>query len=423
MSSSVSFQLLIEIIDASSVITWDFDVCKGDVVFNIYHSKRAPQPPRKEALASHGITSPGGNNVQLIDRSWQLGQDYSMVESPLTCKEGESVQGSHVTRWPGFYILQWRFHSMPACAATNLPRVDDVLATLQVSSHKCKVMYYTEVLGSEDFRCSDERVPLRCSDVQKVSSQMFSRVVPSQMFQERVFPLNVQYGFLSESSVHFRNGSSHMFKACLQGNLIAICLEQLSDPHPLLRQWVAICLGRIWHNFDSARWCGVRASAHEKLYVRCAAMFALGTFVGNSAERTDHSTTIDHNVAMMLAQLINDGSPVVRKELVVALSHLVVQYESTFCTVALQFMEEEKNYAAPSPANTKVSHNTHNTHTHTLLSWSNNPYMFCHSEAGNVPSRERDSPAVPLLRPVNSYTNIRAASSTRNSTRPPNLPQ
>uniref|UniRef100_A0A8C5D413 SEC14-like protein 1 n=1 Tax=Gouania willdenowi TaxID=441366 RepID=A0A8C5D413_GOUWI len=145
-------ELLIEIIDASSVITWDFDVCKGDVVFNIYHSKRAPQPPRKDPLGTHGITSPGGNNVQLIDKSWTLGQDYSMVESPLTCKEGESVQGSHITRWPGFYILQWKFYNMPACSATNLPRVDDVLATLQVSSHKCKVMYYTEVLGSEDFR-------------------------------------------------------------------------------------------------------------------------------------------------------------------------------------------------------------------------------------------------------------------------------
>uniref|UniRef100_A0A7N6AKS6 SEC14 like lipid binding 1 n=1 Tax=Anabas testudineus TaxID=64144 RepID=A0A7N6AKS6_ANATE len=145
-------ELLIEIIDASSVITWDFDVCKGDIVFNIYHSKRAPQLPRKDPLGAHGITSPGGNNVQLIDKSWTLGQDYSMVESPLTCKEGESVQGSHITRWPGFYILQWRFHNMPACSATNLPRVDDVLATLQVSSHKCKVMYYTEVLGSEDFR-------------------------------------------------------------------------------------------------------------------------------------------------------------------------------------------------------------------------------------------------------------------------------
>ncbi|XP_051567984.1 regulatory-associated protein of mTOR isoform X2 [Myxocyprinus asiaticus] len=184
-------------------------------------------------------------------------------------------------------------------------------------------------------------------------------------------------------------------EACLQGNLIAICLEQLNDPHPLLRQWVAICLGRIWQNFDSARWCGVRDSAHEKLYsllsdpipeVRCAAVFALGTFVGNSAERTDHSTTIDHNVAMMLAQLINDGSPIVRKELVVALSHLVVQYESNFCTVALQFMEEEKNYAVPSPANA--------------------------TETGNI-TPSRDSPAIPRLRSVNSYTNLRAATSAR----------
>ncbi|XP_035157771.1 SEC14-like protein 1 isoform X1 [Callithrix jacchus] len=147
-------EILVQIVDASSVITWDFDVCKGDIVFNIYHSKRSPQPPKKDSLGAHSITSPGGNNVQLIDKVWQLGRDYSMVESPLICKEGESVQGSHVTRWPGFYILQWKFHSMPACAASSLPRVDDVLASLQVSSHKCKVMYYTEVIGSEDFRGS-----------------------------------------------------------------------------------------------------------------------------------------------------------------------------------------------------------------------------------------------------------------------------
>ncbi|KAL1006034.1 hypothetical protein UPYG_G00067050 [Umbra pygmaea] len=159
-------EVVIEIIDASSVITWDFDVCKGDVVFHIYHSKRAPQPPaRKEPLGGpHGsLGTPGGNNVQLIDKSWTLGLDYSMVETPLTCKEGESVQGSHVTRWPGFYILQWRFHTMPGSASTNLTRVDDVLASLQVSSHKCKVMYYTEVIGSEDFRTA-------CFDVQSLGS-------------------------------------------------------------------------------------------------------------------------------------------------------------------------------------------------------------------------------------------------------------
>uniref|UniRef100_A0A4W5PEU7 SEC14 like lipid binding 1 n=1 Tax=Hucho hucho TaxID=62062 RepID=A0A4W5PEU7_9TELE len=158
-------EVVIEIIDAASVITWDFDVCKGDVVFHLYHSKRAPQPPRKDPLVGQhsSITAPGGNNIQLIDKSWTLGLDYSMVESPLTCKEGESVQGSHVTRWPGFYILQWRFHTMPGSASTNLPRVDDVLASLQVSSHKCKVMYYTEVIGSEDFRTA-------CFDVQSLGS-------------------------------------------------------------------------------------------------------------------------------------------------------------------------------------------------------------------------------------------------------------
>uniref|UniRef100_A0A6Q2X623 Raptor N-terminal CASPase-like domain-containing protein n=1 Tax=Esox lucius TaxID=8010 RepID=A0A6Q2X623_ESOLU len=211
--------------------------------------------------------------------------------------------------------------------------------------------------------------------VDSVSDQHRTNIVPMAVFILAVIVTQLHHG---------------TGEACLQGNLISICLEQLSDPHPLLRQWVAICLGRIWQNFDSARWCGVRDSAHEKLYsllYAVRAVFALGTFVGNSAERTDHSTTIDHNVAMMLALLINDGSPVVRKELVVALSHLVVQYESNFCTVALQFMEEEKNYALPSPANTL--------------------------EPGNL-TPVRDSPAIPRLRSVNSYTNIRAATTVRN---------
>jgi len=45
----------------------------------------------------------------------------------------------------------------------------------------------------------------------------------------------------------------------------------------------------------------------------------------------------------------------------VALSHLVVQYESNFCTVALQFIEEEKNYTVPSPANASGTENRFRT--------------------------------------------------------------
>lgn len=84
--------MLIEITEACSVITWDFDVSKGDVIFNIYHSKRAPQPTKRDTLGGHALASLGAANAPLIDKNWVLGKDYSMVERALTCKEGESVQ-------------------------------------------------------------------------------------------------------------------------------------------------------------------------------------------------------------------------------------------------------------------------------------------------------------------------------------------
>lgn len=84
--------MVIEITEASSVITWDFDVSKGDVIFTIYHSRKPPQPPKKETLGAHTLASLGTVNAQLIDRSWMLGKDYSMIERALTCKEGESIQ-------------------------------------------------------------------------------------------------------------------------------------------------------------------------------------------------------------------------------------------------------------------------------------------------------------------------------------------
>ncbi|KGL79790.1 SEC14-like 5, partial [Tinamus guttatus] len=143
-------EIVVEILEGESVITWDFDILKGDVVFSLFHSKRAPETGRKEATLPS--TSLAGDNTQLIDKTWVLGVDYSRMESPLVCREGESIQGSHVTRWPGFYILQWKMHGPLPCSGTSLPRVDDVLASLQVSSHRCKIIYYYEVLASKDFR-------------------------------------------------------------------------------------------------------------------------------------------------------------------------------------------------------------------------------------------------------------------------------
>lgn len=140
--------------------------------------------------------------------------------------------------------------------------------------------------------------------------------------------------------------------AAMQSSIVSICLEQLSDPNPKLRQWVAICLGRMWANYEPARWCGVRDSAHEKLEallsdphpeVRAAAVYALGTFLNSTTERTDHANAIDHSIGMMLINKVsNDGSSLVRQEVLSALQWFLIIFENQFVAVGYQYMEEEK---------------------------------------------------------------------------------
>nr|XP_040132674.1 SEC14-like protein 5 [Ictidomys tridecemlineatus] len=137
-------EVALEILEGESVITWDFDILRGDVVFSLYHTKQALKPgPREPGARASG---------QLVDKGWVLGTDYSRVEAPLVCREGESIQGSHVTRWPGVYLLQWQVHSPPGSMACSLP--GDVLTALHSPGPRCKLLYYCEVLASEDFRGS-----------------------------------------------------------------------------------------------------------------------------------------------------------------------------------------------------------------------------------------------------------------------------
>lgn len=77
-------QVAVEILEGESVITWDFDILRGDVVFSLYHSKQVPRPGPQEPGARAG--------GQLTDKGWVLGVDYSRVEAPLVCREGESIQ-------------------------------------------------------------------------------------------------------------------------------------------------------------------------------------------------------------------------------------------------------------------------------------------------------------------------------------------
>uniref|UniRef100_A0A182IJQ6 Raptor N-terminal CASPase-like domain-containing protein n=1 Tax=Anopheles atroparvus TaxID=41427 RepID=A0A182IJQ6_ANOAO len=150
--------------------------------------------------------------------------------------------------------------------------------------------------------------------------------------------------FVLASIVHnFPNGQS----SALQGQLVSICLDQLNDDsNPLLRQWLAICLGHLWQNYEQARWSGVRDNANEKLYpllsdphpeVRAAAVYALGTFISSVTQRSDHANNIDRSTAMqMFAMVSNDMSPLVRMELIAALQWMVLFFETQFVATFLQ---------------------------------------------------------------------------------------
>lgn len=129
----------------------------------------------------------------------------------------------------------------------------------------------------------------------------------------------------------------------MQGQLVSICLDQLNDENFVLRQWLAICLGHLWQNYEQARWSGVRDNANEKLYpllsdpipeVRAAAVYALGTFISSVQLRSDHANNIDRSTAMHLFNTVcNDMSPLVRMELIASLQWMVRFFENQFVAV------------------------------------------------------------------------------------------
>lgn len=77
-------QVTVEILEGESVITWDFDILRGDVVFSLYHTKQVPKlSPWEPGARASG---------QLTNKGWAQGTNYSRVEAPLICREGESIQ-------------------------------------------------------------------------------------------------------------------------------------------------------------------------------------------------------------------------------------------------------------------------------------------------------------------------------------------
>jgi regulator-associated protein of mTOR len=146
---------------------------------------------------------------------------------------------------------------------------------------------------------------------------------------------------------------------CNSTDIMTDCLALIAgSDNPLLRQWASLCISQLWHDLPEGKWRGIRENAHLKLAalikdvqveVRAAVAHALTTFLG-IPDLTDEVARIEEGVAWRMLELANDGSPVVRKELMVFLSHFVLRYEPRFIVSAFEQLVEEKEYLLFPPA-------------------------------------------------------------------------
>lgn len=154
-------------------------------------------------------------------------------------------------------------------------------------------------------------------------------------------------------------------QVCNSTEIMTNCLQHITHPeNPLLRQWSCLCISQLWRDLPEAKWRGIRENAHLKLSllikdqcpeVRAAMVHAMTTFLG-IPDLTDEVARIEEGIAWAMLELVNDGSPIVRKELLVFLSHFVLRYENKFLVAAYEQLLEEKEYQLFPPPEDGMDH-------------------------------------------------------------------
>ncbi|KAL6002962.1 Regulatory-associated protein of TOR 2 [Asimina triloba] len=160
-------------------------------------------------------------------------------------------------------------------------------------------------------------------------------------------------------------------EACIQANLIHVCLRhlQLENPHdtqtePLLVQWLCLCLGKLWEDFPEAQMVGLQAGApavyapllaEPQPEVRASAVFALGTLldIGSDTYRDglgsdgdcddDEKNKTELNIVKSILKVVSDGSPLVRAEVAVALARFAFGHNKHLKSIAETFWKPQAN--------------------------------------------------------------------------------
>lgn len=94
--------------DLGSVLTWDFDILRHEVLFTMFHTKvpipftSTPPTPTSSISSSTGQAgiphlghTPHVNpneHKSVIEKTWKEGVEFTKIEYPLVCHDGESIQ-------------------------------------------------------------------------------------------------------------------------------------------------------------------------------------------------------------------------------------------------------------------------------------------------------------------------------------------
>ena len=136
---------------------------------------------------------------------------------------------------------------------------------------------------------------------------------------------------------------------CMDPVVMTSCLTHLDDSeHALLRQWACLCISQLWLDYPEAKWLGIREMAPQRLCeltddhvpeVRASMLHALNNFLG-IPDVTDQVAGIEETIASTILMMTNDGSSMVRKELVIFFSTFVRRYENKFLVAAFEHLEQ-----------------------------------------------------------------------------------
>lgn len=117
------FELLIRNTDPRSVLTWDFDVLRNDLLFALYRTDKQFEQVSNDSFSS------------IFDApEFKEGVSYTKLEDKVKCKPKEGVQGSHEMLTAGTYVLQWM--CPPSCDGP------------------AQLMYFHEILSSANYKGS-----------------------------------------------------------------------------------------------------------------------------------------------------------------------------------------------------------------------------------------------------------------------------